>query len=82
MKAPSFVVVIDADRCKACGQCIEYCPRGALAPAERMNRLGYHPVEVKYQDKCIGCQACVIMCPEAAIELYRRPVKSREVDAD
>lgn len=69
-----FAVVVDAERCKGCGLCIDFCPRGVLELSAELNRLGYHYVTAKRMEACIGCQACVIMCPDAAIELYRRQV--------
>ncbi len=80
MNSQKFVVLIDADRCKGCGLCIEFCPRNCLELVRDLNRLGYHPVKFKAAEKCIGCQACTIMCPEAAIELFRRRVVRPEGD--
>ncbi|MCD6350665.1 MAG: ferredoxin family protein [Armatimonadetes bacterium] len=81
MSRPRFLVVIDADRCKACKLCIEFCPRDVLALAEELNALGHHPAYAARPEDCIGCQACVLMCPEVAIELYARPAEPQEVEA-
>jgi 2-oxoglutarate ferredoxin oxidoreductase subunit delta len=78
MNMQRFVILIDSDRCKGCGLCVDYCPRAVLEPSKRINRLGYHPVEAAHPEKCTGCQACVVMCPDAAIELFRRRAKSKE----
>ncbi|MBC7286823.1 MAG: 4Fe-4S dicluster domain-containing protein [Armatimonadetes bacterium] len=68
---PNYVIVIDADRCKACGLCITFCPANVLALGEQLNRYGYHPVVAVKPDDCTGCRSCVIMCPDVCIEIYR-----------
>lgn len=60
-------VIILPDRCKGCGFCIAYCPRGVLAQSEEFNKKGYHPPYVKDGDKCVNCHFCEIICPEFAI---------------
>lgn len=66
-KVPVGQVHIIADRCKGCGFCIEYCPRGVLAEAEVFNVKGYHPPEVVKGDECVNCGLCELICPEFAI---------------
>jgi 2-oxoglutarate ferredoxin oxidoreductase subunit delta len=74
---PSFVLVVDEERCKGCGLCIQFCPAHVLALSRRLNHLGYHPVEVVQPENCTGCQACITMCPDVCLELYRcRPLPS------
>jgi 2-oxoglutarate ferredoxin oxidoreductase subunit delta len=70
------VVVIDRDRCKGCGFCVEFCPTGVLALSEKLNGKGYHPPEVVAPEKCTGCDLCGMYCPDFAIfgrRLAREP---------
>jgi 2-oxoglutarate ferredoxin oxidoreductase subunit delta len=60
------VLIID-DRCKGCGYCIEFCPRGILAFSTRFNKKGYHPPEALQPGDCVNCHYCEIICPEFAI---------------
>ncbi len=64
-------VTIREERCKACGLCIHYCPKGVLGPSEKFNAKGYHPIEVKHPEKCIGCTICAQVCPDQVFEVYR-----------
>ncbi|MEA1939151.1 MAG: ferredoxin family protein [Candidatus Caldatribacteriota bacterium] len=47
--------------CKACGICIEFCPKDVLVP----NDQGI-PVP-KNIDDCTKCQLCELRCPDFAI---------------
>ncbi|ODU55673.1 MAG: 2-oxoacid:acceptor oxidoreductase [Clostridium sp. SCN 57-10] len=65
-------VVFTEDRCKACGLCIEVCPRKILALKEGvLNKKGYSPCHCIDESKCIGCAMCATMCPDCVIEVYR-----------
>lgn len=35
--------IVDRDRCKGCGLCVEFCPFGHLHLDEELNVAGYHP---------------------------------------
>jgi 2-oxoglutarate ferredoxin oxidoreductase subunit delta len=59
-------VIID-DRCKGCGFCVAYCPRGVLRLSARFNKKGYHPPEVVDAEKCVNCHFCEVLCPDFAI---------------
>jgi 2-oxoglutarate ferredoxin oxidoreductase subunit delta len=64
-------ILIDENACKACGYCIEACPKKILAFAEHYNNGGYHPASVSDKSKCIGCASCYQVCPEIAIKVSR-----------
>jgi 2-oxoglutarate ferredoxin oxidoreductase subunit delta len=63
------IVLIDKDRCKGCGYCVEFCPKNALAMSDELNQKGYTPPKVVDKHKCLGCGLCEIICPEFAIKL-------------
>lgn len=66
-------IVIDAEKCKGCGLCVEVCPKGAVRISKNSNAMGYFPVE-PCGDSCIGCGSCAVMCPDVAIEVFRDSV--------
>ncbi|MGQ9779923.1 MAG: 4Fe-4S dicluster domain-containing protein [Bacillota bacterium] len=70
-------LVIDEERCKGCELCLNFCPRGLLRLAERLNGQGFKPAEIVDQERCTSCALCARMCPEAAITVYR-PEKGGE----
>jgi 2-oxoglutarate ferredoxin oxidoreductase subunit delta len=67
----SYRVAINAEHCKACGLCIEFCPQDVLGFASTRNDAGFYPAEVQDQASCIGCLRCAMMCPDACIEIWR-----------
>ena len=68
--------VIDGDKCKNCGMCMNVCPYSAIVrlkvPCEdacpvgaiTKNEKGHAEIDF---DKCISCGACVGACPFAAV---------------
>ncbi|MCP4753448.1 MAG: 4Fe-4S dicluster domain-containing protein [Proteobacteria bacterium] len=58
---------IDAERCKGCGFCVEFCPKNTLAMSDEFNSKGYHPPLVADADSCTYCDLCEMICPEFAI---------------
>ena len=58
--------------CKACGICIEFCPKKVYG------RNVYGQPEILDKDKCNQCMLCVERCPEFAIEVKKvvRPKKA------
>lgn len=57
------------DRCKGCGFCISFCPRGVLEESREFNRKGYHPVYAARENECTGCGLCEMICPDFAISI-------------
>ncbi len=50
--------------CKACGRCIEACPKHCIATGEEIDPVsGFRPVEVDLE-ACNGCGLCFEACPE------------------
>ena len=52
--------------CKACGICIEYCPKKVLVANEKS-----YPV-AKNIDNCIHCMLCELRCPDFAISVEKK----------
>lgn len=51
--------VVDDGLCRACGECWNYCPAGAITSESRRPAFDY--------DKCIRCYCCIEVCPHAAL---------------
>jgi 2-oxoglutarate ferredoxin oxidoreductase subunit delta len=66
-----FILKINAERCKACGLCMHFCPNGCLEYSPEFNTAGYHPARQVHPERCTGCRQCVLMCPDVAITMYR-----------
>jgi 2-oxoglutarate ferredoxin oxidoreductase subunit delta len=64
---PHGDVMIITERCKGCGFCVEYCPKGVLELSEEFNRKGYHPPKVVKHGECVNCNLCEMICPDFAI---------------
>lgn len=61
-------VTIEKERCKGCGLCVKFCPKGLLGIASESNESGYFPAEV-LKEGCVGCLSCALMCPDTAIRV-------------
>jgi 2-oxoglutarate ferredoxin oxidoreductase subunit delta len=66
-------VVIDAERCKGCGLCVEVCPPRVLALGP-LNSKGYPAAILLDNERCTSCTACALICPDVAITVFR-PVR-------
>jgi ferredoxin len=60
-----FYMVVDAELCIGCGDCLERCQFGALSVPE--------DVSVVDHVRCVGCGLCAMVCPSDALQLERRP---------
>jgi 2-oxoglutarate ferredoxin oxidoreductase subunit delta len=71
-------VTIQAERCKACGFCLQACPQHVLRLSDALNLHGYHPVILDESDKiCTGCGVCAVVCPDVVFTVYRTPARQR-----
>ncbi len=61
----SYKVAINTAWCKACGICIEFCPKKALGRDSDEKAVWEHP------ETCIRCCQCAERCPDLAIELVQ-----------
>ncbi len=66
-KQPRGETTINAELCKGCGFCIEFCPTGVLEVSAEFNSKGYHPPRAGKPEACTGCGLCGIYCPDFAI---------------
>ncbi|MHC4114981.1 MAG: 4Fe-4S dicluster domain-containing protein [Planctomycetota bacterium] len=63
-------IIIDTERCKGCGLCVEVCSKNCIAISTNSNKNGYFPA-VADEAECTGCANCAVICSEAIIEVYR-----------
>ncbi len=64
------LVKINTERCKECGYCIRYCPKGCLKKGEAINKKGYY-APVYDATECIGCGICAQVCPDTVLSVYK-----------
>ncbi|MFQ6048119.1 MAG: ferredoxin family protein [Phycisphaerae bacterium] len=81
-EGPRGQVVIDRDRCKGCGYCVEFCPTEVLVLSAELNGRGYHPPRVVAPERCTGCDLCGMYCPDFAIFGYRVKPEPSQVRHD
>ncbi len=54
-------IVINKDKCDACGECVDVCPSGVYEIKDDKAE----PVNI---EDCVECCACIDVCPNEAIE--------------
>ena len=64
-------IVVDTEKCKGCGVCIENRASNAIALAREVNGKGYNYAYMANPDNCTGCTSCATVCPDAVITVYR-----------
>jgi 2-oxoglutarate ferredoxin oxidoreductase subunit delta len=57
----SVKISVNREWCKACGICIEFCPKNVLVSDEQGKP---NPINI---DACIKCGLCELRCPDFAI---------------
>lgn len=71
-------ISIEEDRCKGCELCIFVCPQKILQVSPKINKKGFHPVEVSNAKDCTGCGLCYSICPDVVITVYRETSRREE----
>ena len=56
-----MAAVVDAEKCTACGECVESCPLEAITMGEDSAVID--------EETCGDCGACIDVCPVEAISL-------------
>ena len=62
-------VIIDKNKCKACGLCVAVCPKKILEMKNTLNEYGNYFAECIDENSCIACCMCAKMCPDWAITI-------------
>jgi 2-oxoglutarate ferredoxin oxidoreductase subunit delta len=65
----SYRYVINEERCKGCGLCVNFCPKNVLEISNEVNAKGYFTALQARPEDCVTCSTCCIMCPDVAITI-------------
>lgn len=68
----AFEVIIDAEKCKGCEECMEICTASVM----EMQKNKSVPVNAK---ECLGCGSCVEVCKEKAITVRELETEISEI---
>ncbi len=71
-------IVVNTERCKGCGLCIDACPKDLIKISDRLNAAGYYPANSIANGECTGCAICATVCPDVAIEVVRDDKEDKE----
>ena len=71
MKQHPAAILLDPEKCRGCGLCMEICKRGVMEFREEANACGCRPVIVVHPEKCVLCGLCVAVCPLHVILLKK-----------
>jgi len=71
MKKPPVHILLNAEKCRGCGLCIDVCKRGVMEFREEANACGCRPVTAVHPEKCVLCGLCVAVCPLHVISLKK-----------
>ncbi|NQS88833.1 4Fe-4S binding protein [Patescibacteria group bacterium] len=63
-------IEIDTKKCKGCGFCVRFCPKGIIKLSSNLNPQGYYPAVFNSKKNCTGCAICALVCPDIAIKVY------------
>ncbi|MDX9872443.1 MAG: mercury methylation ferredoxin HgcB [Clostridia bacterium] len=55
-------LILNAEKCIACGRCTEVCPHGVFSMPNKK-------VQIKDKDSCMECGACTMNCPVGALSV-------------
>ena len=58
-----YVITVDEDTCKGCGDCSSTCPVEMFAVSAMKAQVAGNP------DDCLGCESCVSVCATGSITL-------------
>ena len=62
MNTENLKLVMKLEWCKACGICVEFCPKNVL-------EIKNNKINIKDISSCIKCGLCELRCPDYAIYL-------------
>ena len=86
--SPTGLPIIDADKCTACGDCIDICPKNLLElyPVEQRlvvqckSELEGDEIIELCRVACTGCARCVADAPEGLLKMHNNlPVLNRDL---
>ncbi|MCD6133258.1 MAG: 4Fe-4S binding protein [Deltaproteobacteria bacterium] len=74
-------VIINESLCKACGYCVEVCPKNVLEMVEALDVWMGAMAKVVRPENCNRCKMCEIICPDFAIDVAERGVEITFTDS-